>query len=309
MEAIEFAVAEYPLANRTIASINELTKAGQDFFLPTRLLPRNHVLAPDDPISWLTGSCLVSGASVLVPLDSAALAPNSVETQPFAQSSNGLGAGFTPAEAIVHALCECVERDASSLWSLRSFRTCAATEIDVSTIADTKARQCVTKVSEAGFSLKLFDLTNDLGLPVIMALLWSGRPSLYFDVASGVCAHPSSARAIAGAIEEAAQTRISNIAGARDDIDPAEYGAPLPAWIRDLIGAKRSGTRAPPQSMHEERFCALPGRIGGRLVAVSLAPPDDKVEVVKILSETLEDRSTNAHWRPGPRAIRAMTSP
>jgi hypothetical protein len=140
-----------------------------------------------------------------------------------------------------------------------------------------------------------------------MALLWSGKPRHYFDVASGVCAHPSAIRALVGAIEEAAQTRISNIAGARDDIDPAEYGLPLPSWIADLINRRDVGLRPVPASMPEIDFAALPSRMKGRTVVVPLSREGGTISVVRLLSETLEDRATNLHWRPGSRAIKAMT--
>jgi hypothetical protein len=110
-----------------------------------------------------------------------------------------------------------------------------------------------------------------------------------------------------GAIEEAAQTRISNIAGARDDIDPAEYGLPLPSWIAELTGERDAGLRPVPASMPAIDFAGLPGRMKGRTVVVPLSREGETISVVKLLSGRLEDRSTNLHWRPGPRAIKTMT--
>jgi ribosomal protein S12 methylthiotransferase accessory factor len=163
------------------------------------------------------------------------------------------------------------------------------------------------RLCDAGFRVRLYDLTTDLDIPVVMALLWSGRPQNFFDAASGVCAHPSSERAVAGAIQEAAQTRVSNIAGARDDIDPSEYQRPIPSWIANLVQSDLAPVRCPPPSSAASQFAELPCRMGGRVVAVTLSQPDAPVQVVKVLSETMEDRSTNVHWRPGFRALRAMT--
>jgi ribosomal protein S12 methylthiotransferase accessory factor YcaO len=141
-----------------------------------------------------------------------------------------------------------------------------------------------------------------------MALLWSGKPDRYFDVASGVCAHWSASRAVIGAVQEAAQTRISNIAGARDDIDPAEYDIPLPPWIVELLAFPSPVDRALPASLSVDDFVGLPERLGGRAIVVPLTSAKAELHVVKVLAETMEDRSTNAHWRPGARAIRAMTA-
>ena len=307
MEAVEFAVAEAPTTNIAVRSIEELDAAGLDSFVRAQSLPRGYAVGKRARLAWVTGQCLTTGRPVHVPLESVALAPNAIEPLPFSQSSNGLGAGFTQPEATVHALCELVERDASTLWSMRPLHHCAATAIALHDVKDQRVRQCLAKVFDAGFQVMAFDLTTDLGVPVVMALLWSGKPRHYFDVASGVCAHPSAIRALVGAVEEAAQTRISNVAGARDDIDPVEYGLPLPGWIADLIKQRDAGQRPLPASMHEANFTGLPDRMKGRTVVVPLSRDGEPISVVKLLSETLEDRSTNLHWRPGLRAIKAMT--
>lgn len=306
MEAVEFAVAEAPTASTMVRSIEEMDADGLDYFIRVQSLPRGHTVDRSAPLAWMTGQCLATGKPIHVPLESAALAPHVLEPLPFSQSSNGLGAGFTQQEAAAHALCELIERDASTLWSMGSLRRCAATAIDLDNIADPSLHHCLAKTSDAGFQVMAFDLTTDLGVPVIMALLWTGRPRHYFDVASGVCAHPSTIRALVGAIEEAAQTRITNIAGARDDIDPAEYALPLPSWIADLIKQPDPGQRPAPASMPEASFAGLPDRLKGRTVVVPLSRDDGAISVVKLLSETLEDRATNLHWRPGSRAIKAM---
>ena len=309
MEAVEFAVAETPQSLHITASMAELETDGRAWFLPERMLPRDYRVDRTSPLTWLEGHCLVSDAPVLVPLDSVAIAPNAVEALPFAQSSNGLGAGLAPVEAMAHAYCELLERDASTCWSLRSRAHCASTELDLDAIADQGVRACRARVVEAGMRLKLFDLTTDLGMPVIMALIWPGAAKSYFDVASGVCAHPSASRAAIGAIEEAAQTRISNIAGARDDIDPSEYALSLPPWLHDLVGTERTDGRPLPPAMPETAFAALPGRLPGRTVAVALSSGAGPTSVYRLISQDLEDRPTNVHWRPGTRALRAMTSP
>jgi YcaO-like protein with predicted kinase domain len=308
MEAIEFAVGESPRAERTISSIETLAAAGQNHYLPARSLPKDYSVKFGVPLTWVAGQCLATGATALVPLDCVSLAPNTVERLPFSQSSNGLAAGFTRSEATAHALCELIERDASSLWSMRSLGRAAATALAIDQIDDPTAVVLIQTIATAGFCLRLFDLTSDLGVPVIMALLWTGQPTCYFDVAAGVCAHPSATRALTGAISEAAQTRTSNIAGARDDIEPSDYAKPLPEWIGHLIGMKTRSQRPLPQSMQEAQFVALPGRLPGRTLATPLSAPGDRVWVVKLLSEGLEDRATNAHWRPGTRAIRALTA-
>ena len=307
MEAVEFAVAEAPRARTTVRSVNEMLADDEEIFIREQSLPRGYAVDKSVRMSWARGQCLVTGRHVSVPLASAGLsAPDDDDVQPFSQSSNGLGAGYSASEATAHAFCELVERDASTLWSLRPLMQAIETAIDPEKIQDPTVLRSLASIRAAGFRVILFDLTSDLDLPVVMALLWSGQPETYFDVASGVCAHPSAERAMVGAIEEAAQTRISNISGARDDIDPDEYRLPLPSWIAQVVTTPEIGLRRAPTSMSHTDFASLPTRLKGRTVAIPLNCEEDAIWVVKVMSDDLEDRSTNVHWRPGPRAIRAM---
>lgn len=308
MEAIEFAVAESPGVERIVSSISGLVDAGAEHLLPARLLPGGFVVPPEMEVTWVAGRCILSGRQVMVPLDSVALTPNATERLPFAQSSNGLAAGFTDAEATVHALCELVERDASTLWAMRSLEHCRATAVDTEDIVDDKVRDLLAGLARSGFRLRLFDLTTDLRVPVTMAFLWTGSPVHLFDVASGVCAHPSAERSVLGAVREAAQTRVSNIAGARDDIERGGYGRPLPSWIKAMTGEGLRPSRPAPRSISADEFATLPERLGGSTIVVPLSPGDASVSVVRLVSEALEDKATNTFWRPGPRAMKAMTA-
>ena len=70
-----------------------------------------------------------------------------------------------------------------------------------------------------------------------------GRPDRHFDAATGAGCHPVAAIAARRAIVEAAQTRISIIAGSRDDIAEADYGARL---SRDIAVLTETGALTRP---------------------------------------------------------------
>lgn len=307
MEAVEFAVAECPTATTSRASARHLAGRGERFFMPERLLPKAGTIAPHEELTWLTGYNLHSGETALVPLDSVTIGAN-YGTARFSQSTNGLAAGLAMDDCIIHALCELVERDAYSLWSLMPLNRCAATRISPGAAVGATARATIEAIANAGLNLDLFNLTSDIGLPVVMALIWDDNPRTYFDVASGICARADSGAAIAGAIEEAAQTRVTNISGARDDIDPSDYDKALPQWIAKLIAMDRRKPDAVLSSLDEQAFRAIIDRIGDDLTIVPLTRENELVQVVKVLSNTLEDRTTNRHWRPGRRALRSMTA-
>ncbi|WP_338720880.1 YcaO-like family protein [Devosia sp. XK-2] len=307
MEAVEFAVAECPTATTSRASAQHLAGRGERFFMPERLLPEAGTIAPHEELTWLTGYNLHSGETALVPLDSVTIGTD-YGTARFSQSTNGLAAGLAMDDCIIHALCELVERDAYSLWSLMPLNRCAATRISPGAAVGATARATIEAIANAGLNLDLFNLTSDIGLPVVMALIWDDNPRTYFDVASGICARADSDAAIAGAIEEAAQTRVTNISGARDDIDPSDYDKALPQWIAKLIAMDRRKPDAVLSSLDEQAFRAIIDRIGDDLTIVPLTRENELVQVVKVLSNTLEDRTTNRHWRPGRRALRSMTA-
>lgn len=306
MEACEFAIAEHPRAEQFSGTIEELTRSGQDCLIPSWLLPHQFAVARQASMSWLRGYFLPAGAPVFVPKDCAALVPG-LFSLPFAQSSNGLGAGFSLDEAAAHAFCELIERDSLTMWSLEPVDFSKIKAIANWTIEDEEIQALLAMIQASGCGVNLFDLTSDVKVPVIMALLRSEQPRRYFDVASGVCAHPCARKAALGAILEAAQTRVSNIAGARDDIDPLEYDMLLPKWIGELISNATAQDRQLPASIAATDFAFLPEQLHGRTVIVPLSDKHDRVQVVRMLSEDLEDRPTNVHWRPGRRAIRAMT--
>lgn len=64
-------------------------------------------------------------------------------TPTFPRSSNGLASGNHLLEAIVHALCELIERDAMALWYAEEEDDSAkATQVDPATIDDDDAGGC-----------------------------------------------------------------------------------------------------------------------------------------------------------------------
>ena len=89
---------------------------------------------------------------------------------------------------------------------------------------DPEVDALVFRIAEAGFQLRLYDQTRNSGLPVIYAVLSPGDGAdKHFDAATGASCHPVPGIAARRAIVEAAQTRITNIAGARDDIFSQAY--------------------------------------------------------------------------------------
>src|SRR5262245_34190876 len=90
-------------------------------------LKRPGVFDESEPILWLEGWDFVVGRPTYVPEELVNL--NSLvwdDARRFAPSSNGLAAGNHLLEALVHGLCEVIERDALCLWNRRVTQTTAS---------------------------------------------------------------------------------------------------------------------------------------------------------------------------------------
>jgi len=316
MEATEYAIAEAPEVEAIHATVGAIRQAGREVFDVSPWLPQGHAIPDDLELSWLEGRDLFSGSSVFAPRD--ALIIGGAETlADISQSTNGLASGNSLEEATFHALCELVERDATTLWIFKSDAAAGATRIEPREFADPLVDGLARAMRDAGFNLTLFDQTTAIGLPVIFALLSPAGEATtrYFDLAAGCGCHPVAARAAIRAITEAAQTRVSNIAGARDDFDPAEYHQRLSTSLQSLLTLAGAEPRRPPAGLPMgTSLPALFAHVKGQLVAAGitriaafpLGGDEAGITVVRLLAHGLEDRSTNRHWRPGPRATGAM---
>ena len=321
MEAAEYAVAEAPQTPQRTLSLADLRAAGDDWLDPTPLLPRGASLDATTPIRWVEGFALATGAPVLVPYDAVVLGTPPRDLNGLSQSSNGVAAGVELSGALLHGLCELVERDSVCLWSYKSDAAAQGTAVAPSAFGDAGIDALAARIARAGFQLRLFDQTSNIGIPVVYAALFpADGADRHFDVATGAGCHPIAAVAARRAIVEAAQTRITNIAGARDDIIAGEYDQQLGrsiAVLTEAVPAPYSLSASTPASIglpagtaESELIAALQAglaRVGlERIVAVPLGGAQFGIEVARVFVPGLEDRLTNLNWRPGSRATAAM---
>lgn len=315
MEAAEHAVAEAPETPGRTLSLDEVRDGGVGALDVTGLLPRGFTVDPGLPIRWLEGEEFSTGAPVLVPHDAVVLGVAPVAFTAISQSTNGLAAGTSMDSALLHALCELIERDAVCLWGFKSDAAAFATAVAPEAFDDRGVDTLVARIGRAGYRINLFDQTTNIGVPVIYAVMSpADGADKHFDAASGAACHPVAAIAARKAIVEAAQTHITNIAGARDDIVDAEYDTSLSRSVAVLTEA-RPGDRPAPGGIEAGASPAellafvergLHRAALKRIVTVRLGSERLGIEVVKAFVPGLEDRLTNKHWRPGPRAASAM---
>ena len=137
----------------------------------------------------------------------------------------GLAAGNHLLEAISHALCEVVERDAIALWAERDESDRGARRLDLGTVEDPGCRWLLDRFEAACVGVERRIFTTDIGLPVVSATVVDRSPDLVrrLPAAMGFGCHPDSTIALSRALTEAAQARLTLISGTRDDLPPELY--------------------------------------------------------------------------------------
>ncbi len=233
MEAIETFHAERIQENLRFGTLRDLQNdlcIAKVAELPQRPGSRFH---PDIPMLWIEGKRLKEQSPVWVPYNvvhTNYTLPSPPGSGIFAETSNGLASGNHLYEAICHGICELIERDAVSLKYL-SFSEGdepvqrSECRVDLSTIDDPLCRDVLECYSRARIAVDVLDFTSDIGVPVFECNIREQKGnhfrSLYPTVGWGC--HPSRQVALMRALTEAAQSRLTLIAGSRDDAHRNNY--------------------------------------------------------------------------------------
>jgi ribosomal protein S12 methylthiotransferase accessory factor len=154
------------------------------------------------------GVALPTGTAVLVPASLTylyfdAASPNGFLAPP---TSNGLGAGPTLEAAVLSAICELIERDAFLIVWMNKL---PARRVDVSALTGTVSRIC-SHYARFGVEICVFELTTDIGVPVMMALAVD-RSGNGPAVVAGLGCHLNPVVAVTKALMEVCQVRPSAV--------------------------------------------------------------------------------------------------
>ncbi|SEH00207.1 ribosomal protein S12 methylthiotransferase accessory factor [Nonomuraea solani] len=218
MEAIEVSHAEQAVPDLR-APASALPELG--YRLTDLDLARPSLVSDRLPLDWTAARWLRSGRATWVPLDyvriSSLVGPG--WTVPlFRSSSTGLAGGNSRDEAIVHALCEIIERDAVARSHDLPFDR--RPWLDLGTVGDPGCRWLLERYRSGSNAVFVFDATHDLGVPCYEAHIWS--PSLPVLFRGSGC-HLDPAVALSRALTEAAQVRLATISGSREDLSARVY--------------------------------------------------------------------------------------
>ncbi|NTX00695.1 YcaO-like family protein [Myxococcus sp. CA040A] len=324
MESVEGYHAEHISLPLKLATYNELRFRSP--VVDVAGLPRLSVslFHPNWRMLWVEGVDLLGGGPLWVPFDMVHTdftLPLPTGSGAFLMSSNGLASGNHVLEATLHGLCEVVERDATALWHARGERSQAATRLDLGTVDDAACREVLETYERAGMAVGVWETTSDVGVPAFACYIVDreSEPLRPVAVAGGMGCHPSRGVALLRALTEAAQSRLTRISGARDDLHRKAYEE-----AREGVVAERLRTRlreeapvrrfqdAPHQDAEtfEEdlEWVLAKVRAAGvtQVVVVDLTKPELGLPVVRVVVPGLEPTHEAPGYVPGPRALRAM---
>jgi ribosomal protein S12 methylthiotransferase accessory factor len=275
---------------------------------------------PQNEILWVEGYDLLQEEPTWVPYEYVSTNASTRRWQgegSFVLGSNGLASGNNLLEAIVHGVCEVIERDAMTLWRYAKGELRDSRALELESCDDSNCKSLFERCYKAGIQVYAWDLTSDVGIPCFLCLLCEDSRSINRGrySSAGMGCHMSKSVALTRAIVEAAQTRLTMISGSRDDIFRCEYNQSRaePAELsrfQELLQPKhtrRSFTPIP--SLEKETFNDDLDVLTQRLrfvgirqfIVISLMEPNSTFQIVKVIIPGLEGSSHLAGYSPGQR--------
>lgn len=317
MEAIETWHAEHvqlPLRYGSLADLRARFDIADLDGVPRVPTSRFH---PDLQMLWVEGQDLIGGAPAWLPFECVhanGTVPDPPGSGCFAASTNGLASGNHLLEAASHALCEVIERDATSLWHQSSSTIQDGTRLDLDTVHDEACRDVLGQLGQADIYVAAWDISTDVGVPAFQCLALDDTGEIG-HVGHGAGCHPTREVALIRALTEAIQVRTTYIVGSREDIERSDYEpATLNArsrWARALTQPGGRGRDfAAIGSFDFDTFEAevqwllerLTSAGIGQAVAVDLTRPEFDIAVVRVVVPGLEGSDHHAGYVPGARA-------
>jgi ribosomal protein S12 methylthiotransferase accessory factor len=298
LEAAELWHAEQPVRLDVQGTHRELRPPYPLAALPVKVYdPRLQDLVQD----WTTGRGLATQREIPVPADLLRRQVHDggpARPELYAVTSNGLACGNTRAEATLHALLECMERDVLHRDYVAGGRY--RTLVDPAAVTDPYCADLIGRYLDAGMWLEIAHVGSRYDIPVFAAYIWSEDYPVVF---AGSGCHALPEVALSRALTEAAQSRLTCIAGTRDDLDSheaafaAQPGAPelanLPtrAW-RDCAGPAVD-LEPVVDRLLDKVVTAVTGVTGGEPIAVDLWE-SEAYAAVKVVAPGMEMRITRS---------------
>ena len=177
-------------------------------FINPNLISKNIVYHDDTKHDWCHVFSLKNNKKYFVPLQFLSIDTTNKSVLVEGTSTMGVASGNTYDEAILHSICECIEKECYN--HKKNYLS-----LDINS-------ELYKKVSK-DHEIRLFFYKNDYCVPVIGCHIKSKNPFENQIIFTGYGAHVNKDIALNRAITEAIQSKITTIAGSRDDINKYIY--------------------------------------------------------------------------------------
>ena len=193
----------------------------------TLCLPAGSSYQPEQPLVWVAATRVATGESVLVPEEFAAdsarqlrwsgrapmvptMSKGGLPLIPLVTPiTNGLGAGTSFAQALVHGLLELLQRDGNVL-SYRALDRGIVIDIDEAALQDAALAALLARYRNAGVDIKAKVAATDFGMLNVVVVGAEALPEMELPLrltACGEAVHPDRERALRKALLEFAGSR------------------------------------------------------------------------------------------------------
>jgi YcaO-like protein with predicted kinase domain len=239
--------------------------------------PSGSLYHPGARIDWTLATTLLTGRQTWVPWAAVAVnvaVADSWGPPMFGMDTTGLASGNSYHEAALHALYEVMERH--SLATAEPGSTLF--EVPVDAVATSECAQLVEMIHRAGSELQIARIDTWDGYYCFAAELTSPMMQVPF---SGCGLHHDPNVALSRAITEAAQSRLTAISGAREDLSAAIYQRF--ARVHTYAAAHRSMRSLPaagPTPWHIECTDSLADLLASAATAVATVSGAEPLAVV-----------------------------
>jgi ribosomal protein S12 methylthiotransferase accessory factor len=278
------------------------------------------------PLLWVEGFDLFQQRATWAPFEMVSMnytLPFPPGSGCFQATSNGLASGNHLLEAVSQGICEVVERDATTLWRLSREKAQRQRLVNQATVDDNACRAVLEKFDRAGVAVGVWDITTDVGIPAFRCSIAerSDDPLRPLYTIDGMGCHPSRSVALLRALTEAAQGRLTYIAGSRDDLYRETYELASSSATaqrkrhqmksRGRAKVFRDGPDYEGETLLEDVLWELERlqRAGiEQVIVMDLTQPEFQVPVVRVVIPGLEGIFPEPDYAPGARARALLES-
>jgi ribosomal protein S12 methylthiotransferase accessory factor len=242
MEAVECDHAELFSTDVRIEAFDDLPREDRAPCLADFASDREDAPDGSASLTWVPARRVAREGVLWVPLDFVSLDCTRQDEPRIDKSSVGLAAHYDVRAAQVTALLEVIERDAEWVWRNKPLADRSLDRVDPGSIPFEWFTTLTGRIRACGLRLSVYAIQAVIGLPAFICEIvepTAGEAARQFVYGSAV--HFSAEQALMRSLVEAVQSRVTLIAGVRDDIfyaTPGDcsggslgLGIPLPSGV------------------------------------------------------------------------------